>query len=42
MWSVEIKELEILEKAWDKRFTYNHHHYLVLQEVRQALAAQDR
>jgi tetratricopeptide (TPR) repeat protein len=31
---------KVLEKAWDLRYEYNHEHYLLLQEVNQALAVQ--
>jgi len=30
--------LEILQQAWDKRFSYRHDHYLAIKEVEQALA----
>ena len=31
--------LEILQQAWDKRFSYRHDHYLAIQEVKQALTS---
>jgi adenylate cyclase len=30
--------LEILQKAWEKRFSYRHDHYLAIKEVEQTLA----
>ncbi len=33
--------LEILQQAWEKRFSYRHDHYLAIKEVEQALANQN-
>lgn len=34
--------LEILQIAWDKRFSYRHDHYLAIQKVKQALSNQNK
>jgi len=36
------KAHQILSEAWEKRGLYNHDHYLLLQEVEQALGRQER
>jgi tetratricopeptide (TPR) repeat protein len=39
----KVKEShEILNKAWDLRPGYNHDHFILLQEVEQALASQNQ
>ncbi len=34
--------LELLNKSWDLRYAYHHHHYQLIQEVEQALASQNQ
>ena len=34
--------LELLHKSWDLRPVYDHEHYLLIQEVEQALASQNQ